>query len=388
MTTLLDLRFLLSINSENAWSDLLATLMDADQATTRRVLGISGGDPLTVRREVAKSRARNLSDRPDLVIGSGGRTAAVIEVKLLAGLGHEQLERYHAYVDEPDRADCRFVAVSLQHLRLDTGHAAAWDNRTWEELLAPYAASPVPWVATTAAAWLRHIASQVPAVDGATVWNETGALDIYLALRLRSAYLYDNVDVPAGSSASIQEIGSGGLYVAIVDAPVPGTGYTVRWEATEHLPTQDVGKLTDGSGLRGIEVRFFLVQQQVTSSRDFDWDHLHLLWHDHLAAEDWIDWRRHPPRKRHAWEVAGVARLQELGSPAFLGYGFGEGQARLSGEVQFGARFVLPPTTTLAAAADVLSRVARLGSRMAAHPQLPRGARSEALSEAAVTFPS
>lgn len=372
MAALPDLRFLLSVNSENAWSDLLATLMDADHATTRRSLGIAGDAPLVVRREVAKSRARNQSDRPDLVIGSAGRTAAVIEVKLLAGLGHEQLERYYDYVAEDERAACRFVAVSLRHLRLDTGHAAAWDNRTWEALLDPFASSPVPWVATTAAAWLRHIAAQVPAVDGTTVWNEIGGIDLYLGLRLRSAYLYENVAVPAGSSASIQEIGSGGLYVAIVDAPVPGTGYTVRWEATEHLPTQDVGKLADGTGLRGTEVRFFLVQQDVTSSRAFDWDHLGLLWREYLEAEHWIAWRQHPPRKRLSWEVAGVARLQELGSPAFLGYGFGEGQARLSGEVQFGARFVLPPSTTLSEATDVLSRVALLGSRMAAHPRRPR----------------
>lgn len=114
MTALPDLRFLLSINSENAWSDLLATLMDADQATTRRSLGIAGDGPLVIRREVAKSRSRKLSDRPDLVIEAGGRTAAVIEVKLLAGLGDEQLERYYQYVVEPDRDSCQFVAVSLQ----------------------------------------------------------------------------------------------------------------------------------------------------------------------------------------------------------------------------------------------------------------------------------
>jgi hypothetical protein len=40
VSSLPDLRLLLSINSENAWSDLLATLMNADQAITRSVLGI------------------------------------------------------------------------------------------------------------------------------------------------------------------------------------------------------------------------------------------------------------------------------------------------------------------------------------------------------------
>jgi hypothetical protein len=311
------------------------------------------------------------------VVESEGRTVAVIEVKLLAGLGDEQLERYYQYVDEPDRESCRFVAVSLQRIRLNTEHAAEWDNRTWEDLLAPFATSPVSWAATTAAAWLRHIDEAVSVVDGATVWNQIDGSDLYLALRLRSSYVYENVVLPAGSFRSVEEIGSGGLYSAMVDAPIPGSGYTVRWEVTEHLPTQDVGKLADGSGLRGAEVRFFLVQQNVTSSRTYDWDHLNLLWREYLEAEGWIRWRPHPPRKRLPWEIDGVARLRQLGSPAFLGYGFGEGQAKLSGEVHFGARFVLPPTATLAEVTDVLSRVAVIGSRMATHPMPPRASRTE-----------
>ena len=50
MRSLPDLRFLLSINSENAWSDLLATLMNADQAITRSVLGINADGPLQIHR--------------------------------------------------------------------------------------------------------------------------------------------------------------------------------------------------------------------------------------------------------------------------------------------------------------------------------------------------
>ncbi|MER5519912.1 PD-(D/E)XK nuclease family protein [Streptomyces sp. NPDC002763] len=372
MSSLPDLRFLLSINSENAWSDLLATLMNADQAITRSVLGIEAVGPLQIRREVSKSRGRKVSDRPDLVVEANGQVVAVVEVKLLAGLGIEQLERYYKYVAEEDRDDCQFVAVSLQRIRLDTTHAQDWQNLTWEELIAPFTSSPVPWAATTATAWTSHIESQVPEVDGDTVWNQIDGIDLYLALRLRAAYMYDNVTLPGGSSKSIQEIGSGGLYVAIVDAPIPGSGYTVRWEATESLPTQDVGKLAGGSGLRGVDFRFFLVQQQVTSSKAYDWDYLALLWREYLAQEDWIPWRPHPPRKTVQWEKDGVARLKELGAPAFLGNGYGEGQAKLSGEVEFGAHFVLPPSTTLKEAAEVLSRVAVIGSRMAQHATQPQ----------------
>lgn len=66
------------------------------------------------------------------------------------------------------------------------------------------------------------------------------------------------------------------------------------------------------------------------------------------------------------------ARLKALESPKFLGSGYGEGQAKLSGEVEFGARFVLPPMTTLAEATTVLSRVALIGSRMAQHSARPK----------------
>ncbi|MFC8620638.1 PD-(D/E)XK nuclease family protein [Streptomyces anulatus] len=373
MSSLPDLRFLLSINRENAWSDLLATLMNADQAITRSVLGIDAVGPLQIRREVSKSRGRKASDRPDLVVEANDQVVAVVEVKLLAGLGIEQLERYYRYVAEEDRDDCRFVVVSLQRIRLDTTHALDWQNRTWEELIAPFASSPVPWAATTATAWTSHIKSQVPEVDGHTVWNQIAGIDLYLALRLREAYMYDNVALPGGSSKAIREIGSGGLYVAIVDAPVPGSGYTVRWDATESLPTQEVGKLVDSSGLRGVDFRFFLVQQRVTSSKAYDWDHLALLWQEYLAQEDWIPWRPHPPRKTLQWEKDGVARLKALGAPAFLGAGYGEKQAKLSGEVEFGARFVLPPSTTLKEATGVLSRVAVIGSRMAQHATQPQG---------------
>ncbi|MGI5054504.1 PD-(D/E)XK nuclease family protein [Streptomyces sp. JAC18] len=373
MSSLPDLRFLLSINSENAWSDLLATLMNADQAITRSVLGIDTVGPLQIRREVSKSRGRKAADRPDLVVEANGQVVAVVEVKLLAGLGIEQLERYYRYVAEEDRDDCRFVAVSLQRIRLDTTHAQDWQNLTWEELIAPFASSPVTWAATTATAWTSHIKSQVPEVDGHTIWNQIAGIDLYLALRLRAAYMYDNVALPGGSSKAIREIGSGGLYVAILDAPIPGSGYTVRWDATESLPTQEVGKLVDSSGLRGVGFRFFLVQQRVTSSKAYDWDHLALLWQEYLAQEDWIPWRPHPPRKTLQWEKDGVARLKALGAPAFLGAGYGEKQAKLSGEVEFGARFVLPPSTTLKEATEVLSRVAVIGSRMAQHATQPQG---------------
>lgn len=110
----------------------------------------------------------------------------------------------------------------------------------------------------------------------------------------------------------------------------------------------------------------------MTTWRDYDWDHLARLWHEHLAHEEWITWRRSVPRTGVQWEKDGIARLAELGSPRFLGTGFGDGQARLSGEVELGAVFDMPPTSTLDEIAKVLTRVAALGSKMASDVRRPR----------------
>lgn len=372
MTDSLDLHFLLPLSNENAWSDLLATLMSADQATTRRALGLAESGPLTIRREVSKSRGVRESDRPDVVVEVDGRVVAVIEVKVLSGLGPEQLERYLAYVDEPDRSACRFLAVSPRGLRIDTLHAPAWRNTSWEELVEPFIGSDVPWASATAAAWLTYLRRQVPMVDGVTVWNDIAGPSLLVGIRARVVYLHDHIHLPAGSTRTTLEIGSGGLWATTIDAPIPGRGYAVRWEVTESLPTQEAVRLTDASELRGPEVRFRLVQQGVTTSRDYDWDHLAHLWHAHLSQEDWIPWRPSAPRKRLQWEKDGIARLAELGAPRFLGTGFGDGQARLSGEVELGAVFDLPPTSKLTEIVDVLNRVALIGSRMASDRQRPQ----------------
>lgn len=91
------------------------------------------------------------------------------------------------------------------------------------------------------------------------------------------------------------------------------------------------------------------MQQGVTTSRDYDWDHLAHLWHTFLAREDWITWRQSAPRKKVQWENEGLARLAELG-----------------------AIFDLSPTSTLTEIVDVINRCALIGSRMASDPRQPQ----------------
>jgi hypothetical protein len=82
------LKFALPLGNEARWSDLLAVLIATDPAPISAVLGLRH-DPstLAVHREVAVDS----TSRPDIVLAVEGGRVAVIEVKVLAGLGANQL---------------------------------------------------------------------------------------------------------------------------------------------------------------------------------------------------------------------------------------------------------------------------------------------------------
>ncbi len=81
----------LPLNSENRWSDVLAVLIETDPGPICELLDL-GIEPsaVAVKREVSLDKA----NRPDLILHANGSTVAVIEVKLLSGLGVKQLDRY------------------------------------------------------------------------------------------------------------------------------------------------------------------------------------------------------------------------------------------------------------------------------------------------------
>ena len=92
MNTVPDLRHLIPINHENAWSDLFATLIDTNTGPIADVLGIQIPADCTVRRELVVKDGRG-KQRIDLVIGTPTRPVAVLEAKVLALPGPEQLAR-------------------------------------------------------------------------------------------------------------------------------------------------------------------------------------------------------------------------------------------------------------------------------------------------------
>lgn len=93
------LSFALPLQSETHWSDLLAVLIATDPVPLGAVLGRRyGSAALSVGREAFVDSA----NRPDIVLTADGDRIAVIEVKVLAGLGPRQLERYHEAVPDAD----------------------------------------------------------------------------------------------------------------------------------------------------------------------------------------------------------------------------------------------------------------------------------------------
>lgn len=133
----LALRHALPVASESRWSDLLAVLIETDPAPMLAVLKMDQSPTdLRARREVVVSS----SDRIDLVIEGSGRTLAVIEVKVLAGLGRRQLERYAAAVPGADR----YVLLVPKRLPVHISSAPAWHAVTWEAVLMAYQKSTKP----------------------------------------------------------------------------------------------------------------------------------------------------------------------------------------------------------------------------------------------------
>jgi hypothetical protein len=72
------------------------------------------------------------------VLQAAGRRVAVIEVKVLSGLGFRQLDRYAEAVPGADR----YIVVFPERLTVDVSAQPRWRPLTWEAILRRYSLSP------------------------------------------------------------------------------------------------------------------------------------------------------------------------------------------------------------------------------------------------------
>jgi hypothetical protein len=130
-----NLRFVVPLENENRWSDLLAVLVCTDPvaAAGALFLGEVQGRDITACREVPAG-----GERVDLVVHVDGRLRAVVEAKVLSGLGPAQLPRYEAAYPGAES----YVLVYPGRLVIDPGTESRWRATTWEAVLGALAEFP------------------------------------------------------------------------------------------------------------------------------------------------------------------------------------------------------------------------------------------------------
>jgi hypothetical protein len=360
----LSLAHLLPLHNENRWSDLLAVLIEADPDSASRPLALGNQlGQVTVRREAPAG----LRDRLDLLITVGGRAQAIVEVKVLSGLGVGQLLRYgDAFEGVQHR-----VLVFSERLPVDLTGVTGWRPVTWERLLAAFQTSPDAWVSQTAEAWLTHLNGALPCVDARTRWNDLQpGEDFVIAMRTRMSWVFSQLHPPPPIDHDLVESAAGASWVARMNLPTSTSGYWIRVEAEENLPVRNFPSKAPATGnpIRGPSVKVCLVQRNVATSAGFDWTYLAGLWPLMAAARR--DWATQPARPKAKHDRDGWQAMIARGGPRHLGIGFGDAQARRSHECMFGARFQLPPNVRLRTVVDALHDTANLMITMAAatHP--------------------
>jgi hypothetical protein len=352
------LSFALPLRSEPHWSDLLAVLIATDPEPFARLIGLDhDAAKLRVRRETVVDS----DNRPDIILMSDGVCVAVVEVKVLAGLGTRQLERYRE-AEPSAKAYALVYPERLAGLPEDVG---MWRRLTWEAVLESYEGSGHPWVAATARAWRCHLDAALPKVGPETRWNDLReGEDFVIAMRTRMSWLSGQVKAAAGLEHDLKPSAAGVSWVARLYAKTPVHGYWIMTEIEENLPVRNYPRLAGGSTRpRGPSAKVCLYQYGVRTSTGFDWEYLLRLWP--FMEEARTDWVRRAARPRAGHDREGHARIVAAGAPRFLGIGFGDAQTRINKACMFGARIQFPADITLAQLADEFTALGDLTFQLA-----------------------
>lgn len=315
---------------------------------------------MTVTREASVDDA----DRPDIVLTAAGARVAVIEVKVLAGLGPRQLERYHEAVPGAEV----YALVYPERLAVPLHDTEPWQELTWERVLRAYESSDNPWVATTACAWRHHLDSALPKVGPETLWNDLReGEDFAIAMRARMSWLYGQIHAPAAVEHDLVGSSAGKSWVARMYAQTQVPGYWIMSEVEERLAVRDYPKYftADGTQPLGPSAKVCLYQDGVKTSKDFNWDYLHRLWP--VMQQPRTDWVSNAAQPRAAHDRKGHKRIVDAGAPSFLGIGFGDANAKINQACMFGARIQFPAGSKLAEISIEIAAIAELTLSLARH---------------------
>lgn len=366
------LRLLVPANHEGNWSDLLGTMIETDPLPMLRVLGLGDHTGLRVSREwtVAwkDAKGKRRGDRVDLVLTSvtGGGILAVIEVKVLAPVGADQLERYADSISAG-----QYRLLQLQRFEVPP-RQQGWESLTWEDVLDAYSSSEHTWIAATARAWLAQMSHLVPDIDGSTLWRDVrdgaeGDID----LRARGAWLYSQMPSWCSVDHGFSETTGGRSWVVLMEAQTSRPGYSVGIELDEGLPVwkwnDPNSDLPRADRLEGPTILVGLIQQGVEDALSFDWRLLKNLFRSHVlnaqgAPRDGRAWRTGSARRGHLPEWQRHIRDSDT-VPNWLGQGYDMSKDKWC---MFGARFNLKPGMPLAEIDTELRRTEELVRAFAA----------------------
>jgi hypothetical protein len=363
-----ELSFVVPAANENRWSDLLATLIGTDPGPLGQLLGVSVDE--VRREEVVPGLTGRHTDRLDLLLLHQGRQTAAIEVKLLSDLGPQQLTRYEAAF--PDAGQYR--VLHLAGLPVNLREAPAWTSLTWEHVLEAYAHSSNPWVATTARAWHRQLGGLVPVVDATTRWNDVpdDPAGFELALRARIVWLSRQMDTWCEVEHDIVPSSGGGNWATRMWVNASSAEHYATAELQEGLTAYEWRPDPDRpyrDRVPGPVVLLGLRQEGAPTSEGFDWTLLHQMFSRHVLDENGVPsdgraWQTTTARPADPVDKANWQAMVTDGAPAWLGKGWGMKVARTTSSCLFGARFGLPPDSTLADVDAELRHVQELLQRL------------------------
>lgn len=312
--TLPALRYALPLDRETRWSDLLAVLVATDPGPLCQLLDLDvcPGN-VTVKREVIAGPTR-----ADLVLCVKGHPVAVLEVKVLAGLGSGR--------------------------RALSGYPR-WRGITWEQ-----------------------VDRSLPTVGAGTVWNDLAESDDFaIALRARMAWVHHRMNPSDPVRHDLVQSAAGNSAVLRLYADTPGDGYQIMVDVEESLSVRAFrGNAGRPRQPRGPMAKVCLLQNDVRTASGFNWDHLRALWPVMDKARG--DWMRRPAHPKAAQDRAAQRAMVARGGPDFLGLGFGDAQARRSGSCMFGARIQFAADIRLGELAESLRGLGQLVADLAASP--------------------
>lgn len=349
-------KLMLHLNSEIRWSAFLASLILNDTSTAASWLGLEPADICTVQCERVDQ-----DGRPDIVlVDEHDRISAVIEVKILAGLGPSQLERY-LQPQNGRTISYRLIVPGQFPLSI---RAESWQLNTWEDVLGQFTTSSNRWVALTSAGMISHLSDELPSINEQMSWVDLPiGSDFRLEVRGRVSWLYRQLIPRASGNLALETSSSSNVSIISYEIPFehPSGDYSVYMEIEESLSRKKGWPLVvaeDSTRPTG-PIAIIGLKKNDSTSRGFDWDLLHAMWTnalkdtgmDFLAASA-------KPRAEHDKEIWGTQ--VKTGMPKFVGRGYGENQAAKHGFCVFGVHAMLSGDSMDSLAESAQSLIAQL----------------------------